>query len=663
MASNRIKGITIEIGGNTTKLQSALKDVDKQIKSTQNSLKDVDKLLKFNPGNTELLRQKQQLLNDAVNQTSDRLKQLKDAQSQVAQGSSEWDALQREIIETEGNLKQLQSDVKEFGSVAAQKIKVVGQKFQEAGGKIESAGRALSKISGIAAGALGGIAKMGYDAVTAADDLNTLAKQTGVSTDELQKWKYAADLVDVSTETITGAMRKMKKSLDSNSDAFDELGVNTKNADGSFRDVTDIFYDTIAVLSKIDNETERDIAAMAIFGKSADELAGIIDDGGASLKAYGEEAENLGLIIDGDTLDQLNEANDTIDSLRANIGGSMAQAGATIAQTFAPALEKVAGLLTTVSEKVRQLTPEQVEMITKILTVVAVLGPLLIIIGKIVAVIGFVMTNITAITAILGFLISPIGLVIAAITALTAAFVYFYTTNEEFRNKVNEIVAVIWPLLQQFFEFLKESVLNAVETVKTAILAVKFIIEALKIVIEALKTTISNACTKVKTTFNDLKNKIVEIFTGLIDRFKTWGHDMIDNLIQGIKDKFNAVKETISGVAEVIRSYLHFSEPDVGPLADFHTYAPDMMKLFADGISKNARLITDAVKQSFDIRPMIDAGQLLTKTNTQTIVAAPQQTAPVPVTVVLQGDAQRLFRVVNAEARRDYQMTGIPFGR
>ncbi|MBQ3989769.1 MAG: hypothetical protein II630_02905, partial [Bacteroidales bacterium] len=99
--AGRIAGITVEIGGDTTKLQTALKGVDGQLRQTQSALKDINKLLKLDPGNTELLTQKQKNLENAIQQTKDRLQQLKDAQKNVQQGSEEWDRLQREIIATE----------------------------------------------------------------------------------------------------------------------------------------------------------------------------------------------------------------------------------------------------------------------------------------------------------------------------------------------------------------------------------------------------------------------------------------------------------------------------------------------------------------------------------------------------------------------------------
>ena len=142
--AGRISGITIEIGGDTTKLQTALKGVDGQLKQTQTTLKDINKLLKLNPANTELLTQKQKNLEKAIQQTKDRLKQLKDAQKGVAQGSAEWDALQREIIDTETKLKSLEKEYRNFGSVGAQQIAAVGKKIGEVGKKLEKFGKDMT---------------------------------------------------------------------------------------------------------------------------------------------------------------------------------------------------------------------------------------------------------------------------------------------------------------------------------------------------------------------------------------------------------------------------------------------------------------------------------------------------------------------------------------
>lgn len=147
--ADRIKGITIEIGGDTTKLQSALKDVNSTLKSTQTQLKDVDKLLKLDPTNTELLRQKQAALGTEIAATREKLQKLKEAQAQmdasgVDKNSQEYQALQREIIATEQELKGLEKETRNFGSVGAQQIAAVGEKIKGLGQKAVEAGKNLT---------------------------------------------------------------------------------------------------------------------------------------------------------------------------------------------------------------------------------------------------------------------------------------------------------------------------------------------------------------------------------------------------------------------------------------------------------------------------------------------------------------------------------------
>lgn len=151
MAKSRIQGITIEFDGDAKKLKDALKDVDSQVRQTQSNLKDVDKLLKMDPGNTELLNQKYKDLTGSIDGTKSRLETLKEAEAQMSakglQGTAEWDALQREIVETEQKLKSLTKEMENFGSVTAQKVAAAGQKVSEVGKGMEDAGRAILPAS------------------------------------------------------------------------------------------------------------------------------------------------------------------------------------------------------------------------------------------------------------------------------------------------------------------------------------------------------------------------------------------------------------------------------------------------------------------------------------------------------------------------------------
>ena len=176
MAANRIKGITVEIGGDTTKLQTALKGVNTEIRNTQSQLKDVEKLLKLDPGNTELMAQKHRLLGDAVKETKEKLETLKTAAEQandaLARGEisqSQYDALQREIIETENNLRDLERQAGQ-SAVALQKIAATGEKLKTVGSAIEGVGQKLMPVTA----AVGGL---GVAAVKVASDFDSAMSQ------------------------------------------------------------------------------------------------------------------------------------------------------------------------------------------------------------------------------------------------------------------------------------------------------------------------------------------------------------------------------------------------------------------------------------------------------------------------------------------------------
>lgn len=195
MAANRIKGITIEIGGDTTKLQTALKGVNTQVKSTQQQLKDVEKLLKLDPGNTELLAQKHRLLGEAVAATKEKLETLKTAAEQantaLANGDiskEQYDALQREIIETEKDLEALEKQANE-SATALQSIGAKGEKLKTVGDNISNVGTKLLPVTA-------GVTALGTAAVKTAADFDSamsrVAAVSGATGEDFDKLKAKA---------------------------------------------------------------------------------------------------------------------------------------------------------------------------------------------------------------------------------------------------------------------------------------------------------------------------------------------------------------------------------------------------------------------------------------------------------------------------------------
>lgn len=384
--ANRIKGITIEIGGDTTNLQNSLKDVDKNLKTTNANLKDVNNLLKFDPSNTELLRQKQELLKKAIEDSRTKLDTLNEASKNLDLNSDEYNAVQREIIavkkstsdyETELNALNDASDEASDGSEdLADSQKELGEETKEAGDKAKDANEGWTVAKGVLADLASnaiqscvqglkdlasGLKDVATESAGYADDVLTMSATTGLSTEQLQEFMYMEDLIDVSTETMAGAMKKLTMQMGNArdgsataSEAFEKLGVSVTDESGALRDNEDVFDDAIEALGQIENETERDALAMDLFGKSATELNPLIEADADALDQLREEAHDTGYVLDEETLGTLGALQDSFDRM----GVQLTSTKNNLASEFAPALEEgvtqltdFAGSIITVKEQ------------------------------------------------------------------------------------------------------------------------------------------------------------------------------------------------------------------------------------------------------------------------------------------------------------------------
>lgn len=483
MAGSRIKGITIEIDGNTTKLTDSLKSVDKSLKDTQANLKDVDRLLKLDPSNVDLLKQRQQLLGDAIKSTKERQEELKKALEQAQKAGDTnanqqaQQALQREIIETTEKLKDLENAYKKSSPTL--------QSISSKTGELAEKTKGLSAAAGVAAG---GMLYMAQQAGATADELLTTAQQTGFSVEELQKLKYASDLVDVSYEQMTGSIAKLTRNMTTENKALQTLGVSVTDQNGKMRAATDVWYDAIAALGQVENGTERDQLAMELFGKSAGEMAGIVDDGGAKLRALGEEAAAAGLIMSEDAVNDAGLFNDALDRLKATAEQSFASAGATLAETLIPTLEKLVEVVSSVLTWFANLDGTTQTVILTVLGLVAAISPVL----------GLIST-LTGLAAALNVAMLPmigtIALIVAGIAAVIAIGVTLYKNWDEIKKKAIELwqnltatftniwhsitdrVTAIWQTVTSTFNSIKEAIMRPIQA---AVEFVKGVVDKIK---------------------------------------------------------------------------------------------------------------------------------------------------------------------------------------
>lgn len=283
--AGRIAGITIEIGGDSTKLQNSLKGVDKSLKQTQTALKDIDKLLKFNPGNTELLVQKQRNLKKAIGETKERLAELRKAAENTTPeqiGQEKYDALQREIIDTENKLKSLTKEMQSFGSVAGQRLQAVGASMKELGGKIQNVGKELTTKVTAPILALGTASVMAFKEVDDAFDI--VISKTGATGDALKEMQ----------DQVTGIAETMPVSFEDAGTAIGE--VNTRfGVTGEQLDEISRQFLKFAKINGTDVNTSIDTiqSAMAAFGLTADDTTAVLDAFNAAGQATGVPLDRL----------------------------------------------------------------------------------------------------------------------------------------------------------------------------------------------------------------------------------------------------------------------------------------------------------------------------------------------------------------------------------
>ena len=270
--ADRIKGITVEIGGDTTKLSDALKKVNKSIKETQNQLKDVNKLLKLDPGNTDLLRQKQKYLSDAIKDTKEKLeqeqaalKQLKDV-PQTEETIKQQEALTREIEDTKQALKGLEDQYKSVGSVAGVQLQVAGQKMKDVGDKITGVGEGLSTHVTAPIAAVGAASLAAFNEVDAgADIVKTKTGAVGQALKDMQdQANDIATSIPTDFETAGSAIGEVNTRFGLTGDALKDLSQQFVE----FASVNDTDVST-----SIDNVS----SVLNAFGMDASQAGGMLD--------------------------------------------------------------------------------------------------------------------------------------------------------------------------------------------------------------------------------------------------------------------------------------------------------------------------------------------------------------------------------------------------
>ena len=554
-----IKGITIEFRGETTKLSKALNKIKDETKGVDGSLKAVNKALKFNPGNIELLSQKQIELKRKIEQTKEKLEAFKEAQrsldaSGVDKTSSEYMEVRRNIIQAESQAKYFNAELKKT-EAAISPLGKLGSQFQDVGGKITAAGHALAPLSKLGAAVAGGLGALAVKAGRAADDLNTLSKTSGINTQQLQLYAASADLVDVSVEDMAKSQTKLKKNMLSASHgtgdaarAFDMLGVNVKGADGHLRNQDEVFQEVIQKLGTMSNETERDALAMQIFGKSATALNPMIEDMGKTYKLVTDTMKkNKIKFVDQETLDQANAFNDQIDIMKFIATTAFQQIGSKLAAYLVPAITKVQEVFSHFMGIISNLSGRTLAIITGIGGGFAVIAPTLLIVGGLVTKMGVAFSGLSKIMpglgaglkGVFGFLkANPIILIISAIAALALILSKTGLSVEELSGKINGFITNIVGKLP--------GIVNGIVALLPRVLDA--ILKMLPVIIDAAVTLFTAIVNALPQIIPQLIQGFVTLINGLVSAMPT----LIPILVNGAVTLFQAIVNALPQIIPLV---------------------------------------------------------------------------------------------------------------
>lgn len=360
---------------NIERLSASMDVLDAEMRKVSAKYADNAESAELSAAKTDLLTQKISLQYDKINNLKAGLEEAAENYGSNAVETLRWEKelnnAEAELYKLNGQLKNNTEQIEDTTTAtedAGQSMGNLGdvvngltsklgiqlpdgmKSSMNAMGSIDASSLALAGTFAAVAAAIVKVEKamisMTKESASFADNIITLSMQTGQTTDQLQEFSYATELIDVSVDTLQGSLRKLTNNMQDTMNgtgnakaSFEALGVSVTNADGSMRSANDVFYETIDALGKVKNETERDAMSMDIFGRSAQDLNPLIIQGSDTLKAYADEAHNVGYVLDEEALSALGAVDDAYQRLQKTQEGVKNQ----LAAEFAPYLEEFYG--------------------------------------------------------------------------------------------------------------------------------------------------------------------------------------------------------------------------------------------------------------------------------------------------------------------------------
>ena len=670
MASN-IKGITIEIGGNTTKLETALKNVNKQVYSLNGDLKNLNQALKLDPKNTELLAQKQDVLKRNIEETTKKLNTLKEAQKQMGSYSKltdeqkkSYNALSLEIAKSENALEKMNKELKstnsirlntitdalkglgdvakKVGQIALDVAKKMAQAFMAVGtaiagalvsgvkfnSEIEQLQTSFEVMTGSSEKAKETIEKLKKVGASTPYELKGLAK----TTQTLMQYGFTADEAYEATINLGDIAQGSAEKMDSIALAYGQMSSLGKVTMQDIKQMINAGFNPLQAIADMTGETLGEVNKRYEEGKiSVEEVTQAMKYASSENGKYYKSMEKQSKTLSG----QISTLKDNFQMLTGTLAEGLSK---TLAGQVLPLINELLENLQKAFEEggitkfIEVLGTSIADMVTKIAEEIP----------KFIELAGMIISSlITGIQNNLSQIVSAAASIITTftMTILDLSPQIFDLGLElivQLTNAIAENIDEIIPKLVQTMMDLFLKLEDPENLDKLTDAAVKLVLALIKGIINSIPELVSNTDFLLKAMLNILSggksliikigwsliksfidaiiekifgvkdasqkiiNKIKEVLKDLPNKAKQWGKDFVQGLINGITGMLGNVGSAVKGLANKIKSFLHFSRPDEGPLREYETWMPDFIKGLAKGIDQSSYLVEDATQNLAD---------------------------------------------------------------
>lgn len=509
---------------------------------------------------------------------------------------------------------------------AKEKASTFGDKLKTAG---KVAAGAITAVASATAVVTTAVARGVSETAAYGDNIDKMSQKLGMSATAYQEWDAVMQHAGTSIDSMQASMKTLASAAETGNAAFEQLGITQEELSSMSQE--ELFANTLTALQNVEDETQRTYLAGQLLGRGATELGPLLNMTAEETQNLKDRVHEIGGVMSDEAVAAAAAYQDSLQDLQTSFGGLKRN----MLSQFMPAITTVMDGLTTlfsggdgigqITEGINQFVGKLSETIPQMMDVgtniIMALGDAIIEnlptladaaiqtimslgTGLINALPMLVQAGLEILLSLAASIEDNLPTLIPTIVDVIIQIVNTLTEPSTLSQLITAAVAIIIALAQGLVNAiprLLEAIPTIIANIVTALIqAIPQIISAAFQMAGGIGQGLLNGISRIVNAVGQIKTNIVNAIRNLISSATSWGRDMVQNFINGITQKFSNLRGAVSNFASTVRSFLHFSEPDVGPLKDFSTYAPDMMALFAKGIRDNEHLVTNQIEKSFD---------------------------------------------------------------